>query len=50
MRKIIFAFTDQEEGPPVGLFGQGAARLLNALPTHRAWDSSTSMVTMSTRH
>lgn len=30
-RKIIFAFTDQEEGPPIGLFGQGAARLLGAL-------------------
>ena len=34
-RKIIFAFTDQEEGPPVGLFGQGAARLLRALPPPR---------------
>ena len=26
-RKILFAFTDQEEGPPIGLFGQGASRL-----------------------
>ena len=26
-RKLLFAFTDQEEGPPIGLFGQGAARL-----------------------
>ena len=26
-RKILFAFTDQEEGPPSGLFGQGASRL-----------------------
>lgn len=34
-RKIIFAFTDQEEGPPIGLFGQGAARLLHALPPPR---------------
>ena len=33
--QIIFAFTDQEEGPPVGLFGQGAARLLRALPPPR---------------
>lgn len=31
-RKVIFAFTDQEEGPPSGLFGQGAARLAQALP------------------
>lgn len=30
-RKVIFAFTDQEEGPPSGLFGQGAARLAQAL-------------------
>ena len=34
-RKLIFAFTDQEEGPPVGLFGQGAARLSHALPPPR---------------
>ena len=34
-RKIIFVFTDQEEGPPVGLFGQGAARLAHALPPPR---------------
>ena len=31
-RKIVFAFTDQEEGPPIGLFGQGAARLLGVMP------------------
>ncbi len=29
-RRILFAFTDQEEGPPIGLFGQGAARLAQA--------------------
>ncbi len=29
-RRILFAFTDQEEGPPIGLFGQGAARLAKA--------------------
>ena len=34
-KKIIFAFTDQEEGPPIGLFGQGAARLAHALPPPR---------------
>lgn len=34
-RKVIVAFTDQEEGPPIGLFGQGAARLLHALPPPR---------------
>jgi len=34
-RKILFVFTDQEEGPPVGLFGQGAARLAGALPPPR---------------
>ncbi len=33
--KIVFAFTDQEEGPPVGLFGQGAARLAHGLPQPR---------------
>ena len=31
-RKVVFAFTDQEEGPPDGLFGQGASRLAHALP------------------
>ncbi len=31
-RKVLFAFTDQEEGPPDGLFGQGASRLAQALP------------------
>ncbi len=30
-RKLLFAFTDQEEGPPIGLFGQGASRLAHAL-------------------
>ena len=34
-RKLIFAFTDQEEGPPIGLFGQGAARLAHALSPPR---------------
>ena len=34
-RKIIFVFTDQEEGPPIGLFGQGAARLAHILPPPR---------------
>ncbi len=34
-RRLIFAFTDQEEGPPSGLFGQGAARLSHALPPPR---------------
>ena len=29
-RRILFAFTDQEEGPPIGLFGQGASRLAQA--------------------
>lgn len=33
--KILFAFTDQEEGPPVGLFGQGAARLSHQLVAPR---------------
>ena len=33
--KVIFAFTDQEEGPPIGLFGQGASRLAHALPPPR---------------
>ena len=34
-RKILIVFTDQEEGPPIGLFGQGAARLSHALPPPR---------------
>ena len=34
-RRILFAFTDQEEGPPIGLFGQGAARLAHVLPPPR---------------
>ncbi len=34
-RKILFAFTDQEEGPPSGLFGQGAARLAGVLSPPR---------------
>lgn len=34
-RKVVFAFTDQEEGPPDGLFGQGASRLAQALPPPR---------------
>ena len=34
-KKILFSFTDQEEGPPIGLFGQGAARLSGALPPPR---------------
>lgn len=33
--RVVFAFTDQEEGPPVGLFGQGAARLAHVLPPPR---------------
>jgi putative aminopeptidase FrvX len=31
-RKLLIVLTDQEEGPPVGLFGQGAARLSQVLP------------------
>jgi putative aminopeptidase FrvX len=31
-RRCIFVFTDQEEGPPEGFFGQGAARLMHTLP------------------
>ena len=31
-RRCIFVFTDQEEGPPDALFGQGAARLMHTLP------------------
>ena len=34
-RRVLFAFTDQEEGPPIGLFGQGAARLAYALDSPR---------------
>ena len=34
-RRVIFAFTDQEEGPPIGLFGQGASRLAHALEPPR---------------
>ena len=34
-RRLLFALTDQEEGPPVGLFGQGAARLAHALKPPR---------------
>jgi len=34
-RRLLFALTDQEEGPPVGLFGQGAARLAHALEPPR---------------
>ena len=34
-RRVLFAFTDQEEGPPIGLFGQGASRLAHALEPPR---------------
>lgn len=34
-RRVLFALTDQEEGPPSGLFGQGAARLAHALEAPR---------------
>ena len=34
-QRILFAFTDQEEGPPVGLFGQGAARLAHHIEPPR---------------
>lgn len=34
-RRVLFAFTDQEEGPPIGLFGQGASRLAHALAPPR---------------
>jgi putative aminopeptidase FrvX len=35
-RRCLFVFTDQEEGPPDGFFGHGAARLMHALrpPTY----------------
>ncbi|MCD4684846.1 MAG: hypothetical protein K8S97_02785 [Anaerolineae bacterium] len=31
-RRCLFVFTDQEEGPPDGFFGHGAARLTHAVP------------------
>lgn len=31
-RRCLFVFTDQEEGPPDGFFGHGAARLTYAVP------------------
>lgn len=31
-RRCLFVFTDQEEGPPDGFFGHGAARLAYTLP------------------
>ncbi len=31
-RRCLFVFTDQEEGPPDGFFGHGAARLTHILP------------------
>ncbi len=34
-RRILFAFTDQEEGPPIGLFGQGASRLAHSIEQPR---------------
>ncbi len=34
-RRLLFALTDQEEGPPSGLFGQGASRLAHALEAPR---------------
>jgi len=34
-RRILFAFTDQEEGPPIGLFGDGAARLAHSIEPPR---------------
>ncbi len=34
-RRVIFVFTDQEEGPPIGLFGQGASRLAHVLEPPR---------------
>lgn len=34
-RRVLFALTDQEEGPPSGLFGQGASRLAQALEAPR---------------
>ncbi|NLX08828.1 MAG: hypothetical protein GXY36_04170 [Chloroflexi bacterium] len=32
-RRCLIVFTDQEEGPPEGFFGHGAARLTHALPS-----------------
>ena len=34
-RRVLFAFTDQEEGPPTGLFGQGASRLARSIEQPR---------------
>ena len=34
-RRVLFAFTDQEEGPPHGLFGQGATRLAHRIEQPR---------------
>lgn len=34
-RRVLFALTDQEEGPPIGLFGQGAARLAHHIEPPR---------------
>lgn len=34
-RRVLFAFTDQEEGPPDGLFGQGASRLAHSIKQPR---------------
>ncbi len=31
-RRCLFVFSDQEEGPPDGFFGHGAARLMYAVP------------------
>jgi putative aminopeptidase FrvX len=31
-RRCLFVFTDQEEGPPEGFFGHGAARLAHTVP------------------
>ncbi len=33
--RVLFAFTDQEEAPPIGLFGQGAARLAGVMSPPR---------------
>ncbi|MCY4466300.1 MAG: M20/M25/M40 family metallo-hydrolase [Chloroflexi bacterium] len=33
--RVLFAFTDQEEAPPSGLFGQGAARLAGEMSPPR---------------
>ena len=34
-KRVLFVFTDQEEAPPVGLFGQGAARLAGVMQAPR---------------